>query len=209
MKSKIIHPKQKHIIDIYGREPATLDEVAEAVLAVMQHSTEGNIAGLSWNVLYSSSVSNTHSCPIDGVKNWSRLLGPIGYPGWTGRVWIRYHRRLKNFGSDGFFQTLTYTGTGGWGNYDGPWRYLLDKVLHCQQNQIMPAIEIPDVITYSYDFHFFLDDWPQLVQYVERQAILALLADQYPSYGIHKFHWEDPKVSKLDRKFINNIDIFT
>ena len=118
MKSKI----KKDILKVYGREPTTLDELAECVIKVIDRQTP--VAGFVWHIRHDTSVSNTHDCPIDGVTNWGGRdqNRPFGYPGWEGRVWIRYKSDKETWGSDPFRATLTHTGAGGWGSYDGPWQ---------------------------------------------------------------------------------------
>jgi len=39
------------------------------------------------NIFYNDKISNTHSCPYNGVTNWgSKNDKPNGYPGWRGRI---------------------------------------------------------------------------------------------------------------------------
>lgn len=65
------------------------------------------------------SVSNTHSCPHDGVTNWGGrgyyedgTPKPRGYPGWSGRIeWETSHD--IGFGSDPMRDLCIHTGTGG------------------------------------------------------------------------------------------------
>jgi hypothetical protein len=96
-----MHPRKQHVLDVFGREPETLDELAYCTIKVIEsvkadrwgHSktTETcNVVGFSWDIR-DSMVSNSHSAPLDGVSNWGGKDGlPTVYPGWTGRVWIRY-----------------------------------------------------------------------------------------------------------------------
>lgn len=88
---------------------------------------------LSWN----NHLSNTHSCPHNGVKNWGREEGkPTGYPGWGGRIEYELSHELPGFGSDIMDGTRINTGTGGSTNG----------------------------LNYGFDVKFFIDDWPGLAK---------------------------------------------
>jgi hypothetical protein len=118
MNSKLDKFK-KPIVDLYGKEPETLDELAECVIKVMNQRSD--VLGFQWDMWYSKCVSNTHNSPIGKPTNWGCNDDlPRGYPGWAGRVWFRIRDR-NSFGSEVLANTLTYTGTGGYGGYHGPW----------------------------------------------------------------------------------------
>lgn len=60
------------------------------------------------------SVSNSHSCPRDGIRNWGRDSDlPSGYPGWSGVIDFEISESLPAFGSDLFKHTGIHLGTGG------------------------------------------------------------------------------------------------
>jgi uncharacterized C2H2 Zn-finger protein len=87
------------------------------------------------NAVWNESVSNSHSCPRDGVENWGREDGkPTGYPGWSGRIEFQMSHDL-GFGSDVMRGVGLNTGTGG-GIRGG---------------------------RYGYDLKMFASDWPNLV----------------------------------------------
>lgn len=124
---------------------------------------------LRWN----DSVSNSHSCPHDGVTNWGgRVEGaPRGYPGWTGRVdWVvEWPRELEgmylgsNLFSKGTFRTgrqRAHTGTGGGGGG------YFDKEFNtwCQRP--------------GYDFNIFASDWPGLTRYYQKRKMWKTLSDK-------------------------------
>jgi len=64
-------------------------------------------------------VSNSHSCPKNGIKNWhGNQELPTHYPGWRGRIHIKYNSR--NYA--GFLTSILEpyyinTGSGGGGEY--------------------------------------------------------------------------------------------
>lgn len=81
---------------------------------------------------YSNSVSNTHSCPHNGVTNWGGRnkmpdgsAAPRGYPGWSANIkgaLARSKSRMGAYPYDGIMKLIKlHTGTGGGGNND--WRY--------------------------------------------------------------------------------------
>jgi len=91
---------------------------------------------------WSDRVSNTHSCPHDGVTNWGgrELFNdgsakPRGYPGWSGRIEYNMSHDI-GFGSDPMRNLRIHTGSGG-GN---------------SKNR------------FGYEVKFFESDWPGLRQ---------------------------------------------
>jgi hypothetical protein len=88
---------------------------------------------------YRNSVSNSHSCPHNGVTNWgSKADKPKGYPGIYGRINVEVSNgnNYTGFLSDYFTPVRVFTGSGGGGNYE---------------------------VT------LWLDDWPGLKETVEKQ----------------------------------------
>ena len=122
---------------------------------------------LTWN----DSVSNTHSCPHNGVTNfnqgYNRQQGknlPEGYPGWQGRVeWIVAwpeewdgHYLGGDLFSKGTFQSgrqRAHTGTGGGGGM----RWSEKHQCHVQ--------------SFGYDFRLFAADWPGMARYYEKKRV--------------------------------------
>jgi hypothetical protein len=82
------------------------------------------------NMRWSDSVSNTHSCPRDGVQNWNQSRPenahlPKGYPGWQGHIYFTVNagftdhkvpRECDGYGSDYFKDTGINTGSGSGGS---------------------------------------------------------------------------------------------
>lgn len=72
------------------------------------------------NMRWGDRISNTHSCPRDGVTNWgSDPAKPRGYPGWSGRLIFEAHNH-DSFFNDPFRELDIHKGSGGGGN---PYRY--------------------------------------------------------------------------------------
>lgn len=127
---------------------------------------------LRWN----DHVSNSHSCPHNGVTNWSPSWNkdktvPTGYPGWLGRAeWICAwpkewdgHYLGGDIFSGGTFRTArqrAHIGTGGGGGM----RY--SEKHKCY------------VMSHGYDFRIFAADWPGLARYREKQVMWNTLKDK-------------------------------
>jgi hypothetical protein len=194
-------------LEIVGAEPRDLDELAQGVIQVInsQPATRSGrgrrvqVAGLQWQINFGQ-VSNSHDRPIQGISNWDcRVHGArCHYPGWHGRVWVRYTRPIDSFGSDPWRSTLTWTGTGGFGGYDGPWSGIAG-LWYRAAREIQKQYPEPQI--YSWDFRFFLQDWPLLERWVEAQRIEAILRGQKPPGLDHRFLWQDPEILALDDKF--------
>jgi hypothetical protein len=104
---------------------------------------------------FEQSLSNTHSCPDDGVTNWGGMdkNAPRGYIGWRCRTGGTLQRNAKHMAEYPYKMSLDLvgikTGTGGGGNEN-----------------------------WSYDASIFLADWPGLNDVViamERDRIIAKL----------------------------------
>lgn len=124
-----------------------------------------------FDMRWSDSVSNTHSCPQNGVQNF---MGddskPRGYPGWAGRAeWICAWPKEWDgvyLGGDlfaaGTFCTgrqRAHTGTGGGGGM----RYSEKHGCH--------------IMSHGYDFKIFASDWPGMARYYEKRQVWATLSD--------------------------------
>lgn len=127
---------------------------------------------ITHSMRWSDSVSNSHSCPHNGVTNWGgRVEGaPRGYPGWTGRVdWIvEWPKEFDGIylGSDlfsrGTFCTgrqRAHTGTGG----GGGGHFNKEFNTWCQSP--------------GYSFDIFAADWPGMARYYEKQRMWATLSN--------------------------------
>jgi hypothetical protein len=208
-----MHPRKQHVLDVFGREPETLDELAYCTIKVIEsvkadrwgHSktTETcNVVGFSWDIR-DSMVSNSHSAPLDGVSNWGGKDGlPTVYPGWTGRVWIRYDNTGLSPGSEPFNAALSYPGTGGVGGYNGPWEAV--SVARWKRHGYSKTKKTyPKINCYSWNYKIFLSDWPGLQTGIEQQRIVDKLAGVVTRAGIqHRFLWEDPITKAADAAFI-------
>ena len=199
-------PRMKKIRAIYGGEPASASEVFDCVLAVLQHyAAQDNhrVVGLKWDLCHSNEVSNTHSKPHNGVENWGGKQGlPMGYPGWTGRVWVRYSGDGDRYrGSDLFAQTMTHTGTGGYGSYNGPWEWIY-KLKHKMATRL--GISYHDIKydthCYSWDYRFYDADWPRMN---DGFAFDLLATNTFPRIN---HIWECNEQKLLDQKWSQELE---
>jgi len=129
----------------------------------------------SLDLTYSDSVSNSHSCPHNGVTNWgsSRTFEdgtskPCGYPGFSGRISFKTSHEPYSFASDILKGTRIHTCTGGGAGYN----------------------------TYSYDVKFFLDDWPGIAARIqearelyERDNLINMIKNQYKPFKVDGFSY--------------------
>jgi len=124
-----------------------------------------------FDVRWNPEVSNSHSCPHNGVQNWGERdsNAPTSYPGWSGRLdWIvawpkewdgvylggDLFRGLHGFRSG---RQRAYTGTGGGGGM----RYSERHGCYVQ--------------SFGYDFRMFAADWPGMARVVGMQQLEEVL----------------------------------
>ena len=193
-----IHPIKQKILNIYGHEPQSLDQLAECVIAVA--NTRNTVLGFKWSMFKSHRVSNSHCAPLNGISNWAKNADkPTGYPGWNGRIWIRY-AKIDSFSNDPLQETLTHTGTGGSGGYDGPWQKLataryehFGKPFYDKAGKYVFPIE-PRI--YSYDYKFFDHDWPEIYKY----ELFKLIKNSRITH--HEFEWYDEATVNAADEFL-------
>lgn len=224
-----LHPKQQHMVDVYGKLPETLDELAEACIAVINEIDP--VIGFAWDIHYDPSVSASHNAPIGhrstmgcSDKNIRR-----NFPGFYGRYWIRYAKTTKDtFGwSHNISRTLTYGGTGGGGAYNGLWTdichayYVADRKLKLPKKDDLFALPYDEPKCFSTDYRFFLMDHPGLdfAQEIleheyeqDKQETWHKVKGRYYSrkkYQLtHKFEWEDPAVKAADAEYIKAVEFY-
>jgi hypothetical protein len=212
-------PIKENILKVYGREPKTLNELAQCVIEVIESQKNidswynpkkhtirefknHKVVNFAWQVSRNEQVSNSHSSPEGYPENWGAKPGlPKGYPGWYGRVWIRYAEEPYSFLSSGTFeQTLTHTGTGGAGAYDGPSSSI--STAHWRRyGHTNPKSAYPSINCYSWDFRFYDLDWPEIAKWYEQQQVIHHLGGPFPKKD-HYFCWTDPETEHRDNEFL-------
>lgn len=119
---------QAHVLSVKDLEQWLNDHQHE-ILVMSQHlkrtrtQTRGIRLGFKFeNIQWSHCVSNSHSCPRDGVTNWHmHSHKPRGYPGWQGRIEITGWEKFDGFVSNLLEIVDIHTGTGGCGGYEVRW----------------------------------------------------------------------------------------
>lgn len=207
-------PIKQDILKIYGKEPETLDQLAQCVVKVIESSIvrkhadldKGpNVVGFAWEISHRNLVSNSHSSPEGYDQNWGAKPGkPVGYPGWEGRVWIRLKSRprFRFCFSDHFNNTLTYTSTGGHGSYNGPWSRVattrFSKYGHGRGGAIAP------VECYSWQYKIFDYDWPLVTKDFEMEKACSILRGDVCYNPCHSYSWTDPTTLEQDNQFLSS-----
>ena len=212
-------PIKENILKVYGREPKTLDELAQCVIEVINSQENRDswynpkkhkprefknhkVVGFAWEIARKELVSNSHSSPEGYSQNWGGKPDlPKGYPGWSGRVWVRYADDPYSFSSSGTFQkTLTHTGTGGYGGYSGPWEGI-GSARFRRYGHTKPKDSYSEIHYYSWDYRFYDLDWPEIAKSYEKAEIIHHLGGPSPKLK-HYFNWTDPETEHRDNEFL-------
>ena len=139
----------------YG-DPISLSDLFMSVCKYIQTSAlkEGELLQLGVELQWDNEISNSHSCPIGGVKNFVRKPGIVmSYPGWKGRLWTMLSNDAKtrySFTSKMFEDIGIHTGTGGFGAYGNT------TIDHFDGD------EYEDASPYSWDLKVFSADFPSI-----------------------------------------------
>ncbi len=190
-------------------EPATMEELFYTTIKVInrqlanskREKKDNRVLGLAWTVSRSDHMRNSHNCPINGVTNFSTMENTTkakGYPGYSGRVWVRYAHKPHSFGaSDLFHYALSYPGTGGSGSYSGPWRLVSSAWFRSKH---LSDRNIPEPILYSWDYKIWEDDWPLIAENYSKRRMIDLIkhgADRMPVEKSN-LEWNDPETAAAD-----------
>jgi hypothetical protein len=210
-----MNPAKQNIIKQFGKEPETLDELAQCVIKMSSgipcdHNKDkiSEVVGFAWDISYDNNVSNSHNSPYGCLTNWGgdrvdfvgKIL-PTGYEGFSGRVWIRFKERICSSHTIPR-QTLTYTGTGGAGSSGGPWAEISSAWWHRYgYGKAGPETTLTEPWCLSWDYKIFLLDWPLIAKCVELEKVWVALNDKPFIYN-RKFKWEDPATKASDEEFI-------
>lgn len=128
---------------------------------------------------WSESVSNSHSCPHNGVINWCEKHNnrPTGYPGWHGRLEYQVQSYLGQENSypgdsDMWTGTRIHTGTGGGGGFN--------KKTFTQ--------------SFGYDIKLWADDWPAMAEAYRAESFKLRLANS----DINEYHLNSLVAGSVD-----------
>ncbi|ASV44339.1 hypothetical protein PBI_SCTP2_324 [Salicola phage SCTP-2] len=83
--------------DYVRKNAKNIEHLIDLIKEQIYNKTGINVDVDIINVKYSKIIPNTHSCPIDGVRNWKQQSDrPVGYIGFTGRIALTItNRELK------------------------------------------------------------------------------------------------------------------
>lgn len=221
-------PIKQNILKVFGRDPQSLDELAQCVIAVINSQENRDhwykepgpqskkprrkfdnhrVVGFAWDVRRRD-VSNSHSAPEGYPENWGAREGlPKAYPGWQGRVWIRYAEVPYSFGSTPFEKTLTHTGTGGAGSYDGPWAGICSAHYN-RYGHVQGKDQYPEPQCFSWDYRIYDYDWPALVEQTEKERVWNRVAGKPEVPNRHRFEWNDFDTAVCDAGFMAECAVY-
>jgi len=210
-------PIKSALQQIYGHEPATMDELGHCLIKLLDHnlaSTGGaKCVGLHWELFHSQRVGNSLAAPEGCATNWRGTfeLLPQGYPGWIGRVWVRYGPDSQGvggcgFGSKPFDNTLTHVSraVGLVHEYNShPWADIVHTKNITQHGFLdgddgVISYRYSSVVNcYSWELRIFDADWPVV-------AMMNVLRSQdgCQSNHSHTFKWDDPEVVLADQRYM-------
>lgn len=203
--------RKQWLVETYG-EPETLEQLFELHKQVISSQLDrtNKLLGLAWSISYRERLSNTHYAPIHGETNWGcKPEKPSGYPGFTGRVWIRMEHSPRNgwvsWVSELFNKALSYPGTGGYGSYDGPWKAVSSAQYKMYGRQ--RDAEFPEVVCYSWDYRFFSADYPLLVgNWIKDKMFDIIKTNVVPDISEYR-EWNDPEQEELDKAFLSYAEL--
>lgn len=212
----LLRPKKKHMLNVFGKEPETLDEVAQCVIAMVNSEAKkdnnNRVVGFSWNIASSINVSNSHSAPEGHLTNWGRNEKdkngtplPTGHPGWEGRVWIRFEKPHTSFPSRDFSSSLTHPGTGGFGSYDGPWTRISSIRYQNLRRIFHDEFTWEEIHCYSWDYRFFDMDWPLIEEMNSKERVWDSLQGNLVKVHRHQFLWNDPLTVAYDNEMVKYV----
>jgi hypothetical protein len=198
-------------------QATTMNGLAFAVIAEISKTTK--VVGLAWELTWCNRISNSHSAPHGYLTNWGGKdkdkngdPAPNGYPGFSGRIWIRYDTAPDSYRGPSANELLrrvhVHPGTGGGGSYDGIWSNIGTAVYRhnvaARQNR---KKTVKEVHCYSWDCKIFDYDFPDVALAVklahEQECMWATLNNvPLPKAPVHKFTWTDSTTLAGDEAFI-------
>lgn len=193
-----MHKRLEEISKAYGKEPTNCNEMCEAIIAYVNSINPQSLVGLAFEVQYSENVSNSHSCPHNGVQNFSGDKNkPRSYPGLSGRIWYRFSDRVSGFSSNIIERALVHTGTGGGGSYGGPYTNADSATYKCR----CAGLKVDELQIFSMDVKIFLDDFPAVKNNIDQHFTFNILQNKRPEFKF-SYNYLDESVLEQDRKII-------
>ncbi len=202
--------ERQNFINRYG-DPETYEELFDNVRQCVDdqlNTVELHIVGLAWDITHGTQISCTHSAPAGQQTNWSGDHAyPRHYPGWAGRVWIRVNSLLPSGGhpyvSRMLKNTLTHSGSGGFGTYSGPWQKVATAAAYNTSGTTLPIVTL-----YSWDYKIFEQDFPLITANIIKNRLLTVIkTNEHPPIGNSKIEWTHPATQLRDAELIAKYDL--
>lgn len=186
--------KIQHLLDIYGKEPATLDELGDAVVAVantfLSSTTDpGRIVGLEWYIQYFDPTNpDRHRPSLDRDRFIHTDISWINRQCWQGTIWIRYSGYVTNL-LNAFDNTSTYvskTETPYTPDYSGPdWFYRYKNFIYVLLDGAETKCSLMSTV---WHYMIYVEDWPLLQKKVLEEKTWHILGNK--SYSdIHTYRY--------------------
>lgn len=179
-----------------GLKPINLDELSIGIIKQLNDNLDKNNKIMLYKhaLKYSDMVSNSHCKPRGKQSNFMRdRKYPLGYPGWSGRVWVVFKHDTKSFSSNTFNNTLAHTGTGGAGLYN----------ITRNKTELTKLVNSTSLVACSWDYKIWADDWPLIIptakkEHKENSAIALLESEEVFPFSLepHHFTYEHPNLYK-------------
>jgi len=149
--------------------PVTMGQMLNCMVAYLDKvifQDHNRVIYLGLRLRYDEKISNTHSCPFNGVTNWGgRSTMSDGtekvksYPGWHGRLWIATFHKYQS-GTSNMFESPSgllarigvHTGGGGGGEYALPTQ-VVSQIGWDIHNNFQP---------WGWDVKIFEQDWASM-----------------------------------------------
>ena len=221
MKTVYDYKQKQKQLKITGIDPTNIKELFESVKRSINHNLKQypgvDLIHLHMFLAYKPLISNFNNKPLTGV--YSNALGdsvPNGYEGFVGNINFRISGIIQGFGSSLLNDSLTYTGTGGAGNYG--MHKEIASIYYNAPNELKKQYPRPE--TYGFDYTVFLDDFPKLTEELieykkeyekyEEMVTAAIIADKIkpspPPIPKRSYRWSDPIWEEKDKNFIKLVN---
>jgi hypothetical protein len=131
------------------------------------------------NIPYSGKSVKT--CDYEMLK-----IGTPDHNSYSGKIWFRLAKESDSQAVEMFADSLFHLGGGGYSTWEGPWNEFGKEVSRleqgCPRNLRMP------LAAYSFQFQFFISDFPEL----DQLAIMIKLSDEQLPKKCEYF-WDNSK----------------
>lgn len=199
---------KNRLVETFGREPESLNDIAHAMIAVINQQSNGRknvsanfkVLGLKWNLKRGLLIVNRD-------HTWGgRYLEKDNIQSWSGDVWIRYDTTVKSSSSDPLKAALLYKtvdiNSGSTPNQNNPW---LKEVKAYRQVSKLHGnfISVKEPVCYGFKCLFFEEDFPNIANEISKQDMWNILNDIKTKEYTHEFSWSDPETRERDKLIVD------